>query len=177
MQTVIIIAFIIIICIIYIIVSRRKNKKRKHTLDIYVNDKKHEFDVDEINVSEEYLEELDRKTEALAKENKEWARQFATLMGYQSNGIRLEKEKNTDGAIIEYEKAFAYGNTATKLHIYNYIYNAERLVILYRKQKEYEKEREIIEQVLQSDIPPKDKAEFEKRLIRTNQLIDKKNER
>lgn len=87
--------------------------------------------------------------EELRARNKEWEEQFSTVMNHQGKGIALEKEKDIDGAISEYKQAIANGEKATLLSLNNYLYSMERLMVLYRKIKDYNSEISIIEKIIQ----------------------------
>jgi len=94
-------------------------------------------------------EEFQRKFEEVQARNKEWEEQFSAVMNHQGKGIALEKEKDIDGAISEYKQAIANGEKATLLSLNNYLYSMERLMVLYRKIKDYNSEIAIIEKVIQ----------------------------
>ena len=94
-------------------------------------------------------EEFQRKFEEVQARNKEWEEQFSTVMSHQGKGIALEKEKDIDGAISEYKQAIANGEKATLLSLNNYSYSMERLMVLYRKIKDYNSEIAIIEKAIQ----------------------------
>lgn len=87
--------------------------------------------------------------EELRARNREWEEQFSIVMNHQGKGIALEKEKDIDGAISEYKQAIVNGKKATLLSLNNYLYSVERLMVLYRKIKDYNSEIAIIEKVIQ----------------------------
>ena len=94
-------------------------------------------------------EEFQRKFEEVQARNKEWEEQFSTIMHHQGKGIELEKEKDIDGAISEYKQAIACGESATLISPNNYLHSMERLMVLYRKIKDYNSEIAIIEEAIQ----------------------------
>lgn len=94
-------------------------------------------------------EEKEPTLEELRARNREWGEQFSTVMNHQGKGIELEKEKDIDGAISEYKQAIANGEKATLLSLNNYLYSMERLMVLYRKIKDYNSEIAIIKGVIQ----------------------------
>lgn len=94
-------------------------------------------------------DEKEPTLEELRARNKEWEEQFSTVMNHQGKGIALEKEKDIDGAISEYKQAIAYGEKAALLSLNNYLYSVERLMVLYRKIKDYNSEIAIIEKIIQ----------------------------
>lgn len=94
-------------------------------------------------------EEFQRKFEEVQARNREWGEQFSTVAGHQRKGIALEKEKDIDGAIFEYKQAIVCGEKATLISPNNYLYSVERLMVLYRKIKDYNSEIAIIEKAIQ----------------------------
>lgn len=114
-------------------------------------------------------EEFQRKFEEVQARNKEWEEQFSIVAGHQSKGIALEKEKDIDGAIFEYKQAIVCGEKATLLSLNNYLYSMERLMVLYRKQKDYNSEISIIEKAIQ--------AATEENLYRAEKAINANPER
>ena len=94
-------------------------------------------------------DEKEPTLEELRAKNKEWEEQFSAVMNHQGKGIALEKEKDIDGAISEYKQAIANGEKATLLSLNNYLYSVERLMVLYRKIKDYNSEIAIIEKIIQ----------------------------
>ena len=135
-----------------------------------VNGKSYTVDVRKVNVSEEYLTDIDRELKKLKAENREWEEQFSILIRYQNNGIDLEKQKDLDGAISEYEQAIAYGKTASRMTAHNYQYSVGRLMILYRKKKDYDRELALIKEILGNDLPETDREKFKDRLERATLL-------
>ena len=114
-------------------------------------------------------EEFQRKFEEVQARNREWGEQFSTVAGHQRKGIALEKEKDIDGAISEYKQAIANGEKATLLSPNNYLYSMERLMVLYRKIKDYNSEIAIIEKAIQ--------IATEENLCRAEQAISENPER
>lgn len=94
-------------------------------------------------------EEKEPTLEELRARNREWEEQFSTVMNHQGKGIAFEKEKDIDGAISEYKQAIANGEKATLLSLNNYLYSMERLMVLYRKIKDYNSEIAIIKEAIQ----------------------------
>ncbi len=114
-------------------------------------------------------EEFQRKFEEVQARNREWQEQFSTIMHHQGKGIELEKEKDIDGAISEYKQAIACGESATLISPNNYLHSMERLMVLYRKQKDYNSEIAIIEKAIQ--------VATEENLCRAEQAISANPER
>ncbi len=150
---------------------RSRSNPYEHTFTI--NGRDYKVDVREVNITDEYMADLDRRLAEVQAENREWEQQFAVLMGHQGKGMELEKQKDIENAMSEYEKAIAYGRQASRMAINNYQYSAERLMILYRKRKEYDSEIALIQDILMEDISEKDRSEFEYRLERVKLLKSK----
>lgn len=169
--TIIIVIVVLFACLMMSGKRKQPSKPYEHTFT--VNGRDYTVDVRKVNVTDEYMDELDRKLKQVQAENREWEEQFSILMGHQGRGIELEKQNDIDGAISEYEQAIAYGKTASKMAINNYQHSAERLMILYRKKKDFDREISLIQAMLQEDISEKDRSEFEYRLERAKQLKTK----
>lgn len=114
-------------------------------------------------------DEKEPTLEELRARNREWEEQFSTVMNHQGKGIALEKEKDIDGAISEYKQAIVNGEKATLLSLNNYLYSMERLMVLYRKIKNYNSEIAIIEKIIQ--------IATEENLYRAEQAINANPER
>ena len=136
-----------------------KGKELKPTIEISLDDFYHGGTT----------EEIQRKFEEAQARNREWGEQFSTVAGHQRKGIALEKEKDIDGAIFEYKQAIFNGEKATLLSPNNYLYSMERLMVLYRKIKDYNSEIAIIEKVTQ--------IKTEENLCRAEQAISANPER
>ena len=175
MVLVIVIAVVLLI-VSLIIIYRYKIRHNTYRRSITINGEEFRFDVREVNVSDEYIDNIKNELEDVSSQNREWERQFSILMGHQGKGIELEKRRNIDGAISEYEQALEYGKKASLLSLNNYQHSAERLMILYRKRKEYEKEIALIKEILLFDLTDSDRREFEHRLNRSTLLYNKNNE-
>lgn len=112
----------------------------------------------------------------LRAENKEWSRQANILYGYQRGGMEAEKANDPDKAIECYKKAVEYGHSASKMQINGYYYSYERLVILYRKRKDYDSEIAFIELALSESLQSRDMIWMRDRLEKAYKLRDKSNE-
>lgn len=113
---------------------------------------------------------------ALAKaKNKAWEHEFDILMEYQNNGMSLEKTGDTENAIAEYEKCIDFGNKSNLMRINNYLHSIERLAILYRKKKLYEKERGLLDSALKNQMHKNQRAKLETRLTKVLEIIEKQN--
>lgn len=95
---------------------------------------------DAIMRGEEYMEIPDyilRKIEETTAKRKVEERRLQTCCLTNNNGIALEKAGDIDAAIAEYEENIKGGYRA--LHSYN------RLMVLYRKRKDYDNEIRVID--------------------------------
>lgn len=111
-----------------------------------------------IDIPEEKLKEMEqRRIEQLEKEMALY--DCCTLNNY---GIALEKNGKTDLAVIEYEKNIEAGYPAH--HAF------KRLMIIYRKAKEYGKELKVIQRAL--EVFPNDK-EYLQRLGKVKEIMSK----
>ena len=104
------------------------------------------------------LKDIDLKLSYIKVQNRDWEEKFNTLISYVDKGREFEKSGDIDNAILEYERAVAYG--ARNLQINNYYQSGRRLLVLYRKKKDFKNELSLIERMLKEDISNKDKDEL-----------------
>lgn len=168
---------IILVVLVLIYIRYRSEKRYMHTF--YINGKPHTVDVrklppdDEIN---QQTEDMEREIEKLRQSNREWEIQFSELAKFQREGIECEKSGDTEGAISNYRQAVEYGETAPRMQTNNFLYSMERLMILYRKQKDYVSEIQVIEKALSRDLTDKDRDRFTVRLEKAKKLNQRDNE-
>lgn len=113
---------------------------------------------------DKYISETRAELEVLQEDNRRWTEQANILFGYQTAGIEFEKAGNLEAAIKEYEAAIAYGHEADKMSAHQYYYSFNRLCIIYRKLRLYDKEIATIEAALAEDINDKDRVYMTARL-------------
>lgn len=77
-----------------------------------------------------------------AEHKRNWEKTMYATRDLNNNGIALEKEGMVDEAIAVYEESVKNGGEFFTLHPF------DRLMILYHKRKEYDKERTVIEKVI-----------------------------
>lgn len=111
-----------------------------------------------IDIPEEKLKEMER----LRKEQLEKEMALYDCCALNNKGIALEKDGKTDLAVIEYEKNITAGYPAH--------HSFKRLMVIYRKAKEYDKEFRVIRRAL--EVFPLDK-EYLGRLDKLNEIISK----
>lgn len=124
-----------------------------------------------VPIHENTLAEMDTKL----REHKKQEKDFSDLMELQSNGKTYEELFALDEAITEYEKCVDFGEKSPHLHISNYLHSIERLAILYRKKKLYEKERTLLESALKNQMHKNQRAKLETRLTKVLEIIEKQN--
>ena len=180
-------AFIVIVVagiFIYTLAADLKKKqrvKRHPRLDqngfahITVQGKDYKFNPLDANLDEldKVISETRAKLEVLQKDNRCWTEQANILFGHQKAGTELEKAGNLEAAIKEYEAAVAYGHEADKMGVNQYYYSLERLCIIYRKLRLYDKEIATIEAALAEYINDKDRERMTARLDKAVSLKQK----
>ncbi len=108
------------------------------------------------------IEELERMENRLA-EFEARNRALTRCTELNNEGMRLEKQGDIDAAITIYEQNIS-GDCYPALHSF------DRLMILYRKRKDYENERRVIQKAIQI-FPKIDK--YSKRLNTVNAILNK----
>ncbi|MCQ2058709.1 MAG: hypothetical protein MJY71_02630 [Bacteroidaceae bacterium] len=161
--------------------KKKRGAKRHPRLDqdgfahITIQGKDYKFNPLDVNLDEldKVMSETQAKFEELQKENHRWTEQANILFGHQQAGIELEKEGRLEAAIEEYEASVAYGREADKMRINQYYYSLERLCIIYRKLRLYDKEIATIEAALAEYINDKDRERMTARLDKAVSLKQK----
>ena len=92
----------------------------------------------------EFLADIRERTRQLQEHNKAWTCEFSNLMTYQNLGMTEEKNGNLLDAENAYIECVEYGEHSELMKIHNYAYSIERLAIIYRKQKRYTDEVNIL---------------------------------
>ena len=91
-----------------------------------------------------------------------------------SSGIYFLTKGKIDEAIKEYNNAIDYGFSFTDDFGVNHFYHSiERLIILYRKRKDYDNELRIIDLALSDELTENDRKNLLHRKARTLSLINK----
>lgn len=86
----------------------------------------------------EIAKDLDGALKKIRAENKAWKSSFNEGINLRQHGQELEKQNDLENAIKVYLKAVNEGESDPRLHIYNYAYDIERVIILYSKTKQTE---------------------------------------
>lgn len=114
----------------------------------------------------------DKHLAAMKKYNARWEEMHGRLMGLQLLGTRLEKEGNNDGAIRAYCECVRFGEAYPRFTLYNYLHSLERLMVLYRKKKDFGAEIKVIEKVLshRDGLAPRQVVRYTERLEKAKGL-------
>ena len=107
-------------------------------------------------------EDYDEAMNVLAEQYRR-AELFSKAVSRNNNGIELEKSGDIDGAIAVYEENIAEGYPAS--------HSFDRLMILYRKRKDYDSEIRVILRTMEV-FPTSD---LSKRLAKAKELREKAN--
>lgn len=94
---------------------------------------------------EEY-EKIREEAERMQEENALWEKEFNTLISYREKAKSLEKEGNLIEAIDIYLKSIEFGENNERLFLNNYIYDINRVIIIYSKTKQLDNLRSFIEE-------------------------------
>lgn len=167
---ILILFLVVFACVVFLALRRSEHHPKP---EITVNGRKYTFDPqDGIDIDKE-LREAKKEYEEIHAQNVEWERQAKELYKYQNAGIEAEKMKDIPQAVCSYEKAVEYGRSASKMKSGQYYYSIERLLVLYRKKKEYDKEISLIRSALNESISDRDRADLQYRLERATILQNK----
>lgn len=171
---------IIVLCFVAAIVigllkgfSDEKIKKQKGIHTFKINGQDYRYDLSKVDAASKQMDDIQIELGKIRTDNKEWERQANILYKHQNDGMSLEKDGNISRAISAYEKAVDYGRKSSKMNPSQYFHSIERLLILYRRVKAYEKEIALIQSSLNEDISVKDKDRLKDRLEKAKKLKDK----
>ncbi len=117
---------------------------------------------------DDYIEKIRELTRQLQKENEAWKCEFSYLMTYQNLGMSEESKGNLTDAEDAYLECVEYGERSELMKIHNYVHSIERLAIIYRKQKRYTDEVNILKVALK--YKEYNFAKLEKRLKKAIEL-------
>jgi tetratricopeptide (TPR) repeat protein len=153
-------------------IRQEKLREKTRTHSIKVNGIKYTANLLINPVTNKELGESEEKYKKAREENKQWERHFSYLCELKENGIELEKLEKIKEAIEAYRQAIEYGNK--NLNFVNYASAIDRIVILYRKIKDYQSEIDILNFALSHAMHPNQKLKYKQRLEKVGQLINKK---
>jgi tetratricopeptide (TPR) repeat protein len=124
------------------------------------------------SILDKELRDIEEEISKIRAESRQWEKHFSYLCELKENGNKLEKLGKVNEAIQAYEQAVEYGNK--NLNFPNYASAIDRLVILYRKIKEYQSEIDILNFALSHTMHPNQKAKYKQRLEKAKQIINNK---
>ncbi len=130
MEIILVIILFIIIFAVAIKSSPNKNTKTKSNI---------------ANSNDPFLDYIKQKRTIQIKENKEWEKLWSPITKFNNDGIDSEKNNDLNKAIFCYQKCISYINEHYERLNRFPSHAFDRLAILYRKQKSYDKEIRIIE--------------------------------
>ncbi|MFC2109856.1 hypothetical protein ACFLSU_04700 [Bacteroidota bacterium] len=112
--------------------------------------------------------EFEEKLNKLKQENTAISDSQSKYFKMTKIAKQLEKEKEQEEAIIEYEKAleFAYGEPSLKIH--NFAHSIKRLIILYGKTKQKDKLKLILQTSIDKYPDFKESNDWKHRLEKLN---------
>lgn len=151
----------------------RTEKLKLTTFSIDVNGVKYSRDLLTNPITDQVLQKLGKEIDFLKSKNKKWEQSFSHLQTMSDKAIALEKAGNYEDAIIAYELCIEYGKNSPDLVIQNYASNIDRLFVLYRKNKDYQKEVSILEFALSHEIHTNCVSRYVKRLKKAKELLSK----
>ena len=94
------------------------------------------------------LEELKKETDGLKQENDAWQKEFNYIIKLREKATKLDKTGKNREAINIYLKSIDYGENSNRLNILNYAYDIERVIILYGKTKQVEKQIAFLKKII-----------------------------
>lgn len=166
-------ALVVIISAIY--AKNHSNSHRSpHIHRFIVNGKPFDIDVSRPVDTDSYLSNINKEIDRLQAHNRAWEKRYSVLIAYQEKGTQYEKQGKIDDAINEYNKAIDYGFRFTDdFGVNHFFHSIERLMILYRKRKDYDNELRIIDLALNDELSDNDRKDLEHRKERTLSLKNK----
>lgn len=171
----ILIAIVLVVIITVIYANNHSNSHNSpHIHRFIVNGKPYDIDVSRPIDTDSYISNINKGIDRLQAQNKVWEKRYAQLIAYQEKGSQCEKQGKIDEAIKEYNNAIDYGFSFTDDFGVNHFYHSiERLIILYRKRKDYDNELRIIDLALSDELTENDRKNLLHRKARTLSLINK----
>lgn len=151
------IAAILIIAFAIVTVSMGNNKKKGTTTPLSNVQSGYKPTVKQSNnavfyasnsASQWQSQSFEKEFQEARAQNANYSRLSSYLGELSNKGNALEKIGDIDAAIEAYEQCVEFGEKTPEICIVNYMRDIDRLVVLYRKKKEYQKEVDIIELAL-----------------------------
>ncbi len=147
-----------------------KLKKEKGKRKSYYREK-----TKEKSLRKGYFDDFNIETEIshIKRENKEWSKDFAYSNELFEIGNREETLGNLEEAVKAYNGMIDFCINSRHLGYNNYARSINRLIVIYRKQKKYRSEIEIIKLALRNDMNEKSKKKYTERLKKAELLLTK----
>ena len=120
---------------------------------------------------EQFDKKLNDDFQILRQNNEAWSKEHSEVMYHQNLGFKLEKSDDKYGAIDEYSKAFMLGLSSKRLQFNNYATSACRMIILYRKTKQKEKEIGLLKRLLELEPYDRNSNHWRERLAKLDKTI------
>lgn len=98
---------------------------------------------------------LDIELAKITAQNKLWEEEHETLFSLMADGKDAEKNADINLAVTKYTEAIEYGQTHETCYINNYLHCIDRLLVLYRKMKDYNKELTVCELAISNNAGTK----------------------
>lgn len=92
--------------------------------------------------------DLKRETDRLRKENDAWQKEFNHIIKLREKATKLDKNGKYLEAIETFRESIDYGENSNRLNISNYVHDIERVMILYGKTKQIDKQINFIESII-----------------------------
>lgn len=115
----------------------------------------------------------EKRISALRKENEAWNKEFSHVNELFAKGKSEESLGNLDEATKIYHEMIDFCLNSQRMRHNNYARGIDRLVVIYRKQKNYAKEIEVIKLALGCDIDGKSRYNYTERLEKAELLLQK----
>lgn len=153
--------------------KENKNLDKLRSYTTKINGRTYHRNLLERPVTDIELNESKRRLEDAKAINRKWEQCFKHIGELSAKGNILEKSGQISSAILAYEKAIEYGEITPELNFSNYARDIDRLVILYRKQKDYQKETSLLKRALINDMHTNHRSSYEQRLRKAEGLLTK----
>lgn len=122
---------------------------------------------------DEYMK-FKAELEESRRENELWDEEYGILCRLRSDAAVFEKAGDVDEAISSYNEAIEYAVSHQRMNNPCYYYHCyERLIILYRKTRQYKMEMDAIKSALSICNSTRAREWLQDRMTKTNLLIEK----
>lgn len=120
------------------------------------------------------IEDLKRETDKLREENAAWQKEFNHIIKLREEATAFEKLGKHTEAIKRFQDSITYGENSERLNISNYAHDIERVIILFGKTKQDDKQKMFLENAIKNypDFPDVDKWKIRLSKITTKCSVD-----